>query len=106
MSRQEISLADNGKSIAAAPGDELIIALPEKATAGYQWEVSEAPSGVDVAMERPPSSQGAAPGADALTLVLVRVRAPVRGRIVLAHRQPWDQTSPGSSKFHIELRTP
>jgi len=105
MPRYTFSLADSGKKLLVRPGDEIVCELPEKATAGYEWMTVAVPEGVDVRIERPGSESASPAGADALTRVNVIVRRPVEGRLVLEHRQPWENSREGSSKFEIDLGT-
>ena len=100
-----LTLADNGTKLLVAPGDEIVCELPEKATAGYEWTPHSVPDGVDVRLERPGLESASPPGADAITRVRVLVRGPVRGMLVLEHRQPWESSREGATGFEIDIRT-
>ena len=53
----ELTSADDGRTIAATPGDEIVVLLAENATTGYRWQAQV--HGVAVELEadgyRPPS---------------------------------------------------
>jgi len=100
MSRHVLSSADHDRSIAVAVGDEVVIDLPERATAGYQWFVVAAPPGVDVSIDR--SAVNTSVGGEALAHVVARVRAAGGGVLELEHRRPWDSFST-ERRFRITL---
>jgi len=102
MPRHTLSSKDNDRHLRVAAGDEVVIELPEKSTAGYEWATRDVPQGVDVRIERPATDPGRAVGADALTRVHVTVHQSPGGRLVLVHRQPWDAAGTATS-FAIEL---
>lgn len=39
MAAIEVTAADDGRKIAATPGDEIVVVLPENATTGFRWQV-------------------------------------------------------------------
>ncbi len=42
MAAIEVTAVDDGRTIAASPGDEIVVALAENATTGYRWHVDRA----------------------------------------------------------------
>lgn len=102
MSQHRLSFASTGGTVNVSAGDELVIELVEQATAGYRWALGEAPQGVEVAFERPSMSPDAAVGAVATTIAKVKVNGVTGGRLVLRHRQPWDEESDATT-FEIML---
>ena len=42
MTAIEVTAVDDGKTVTARPGDEIVVVLPENATTGYRWQLDEA----------------------------------------------------------------
>jgi len=77
MDAVTLTEADSGRSLAVAPGTQVVLRLPENPTTGYRWQV---PPGVTVA-----SDEFLAVGADAgagaggeRVLTLVALATPLR----------------------------
>jgi inhibitor of cysteine peptidase len=45
MATIDVTAADDGSTIPASPGDEIVVALAENATTGYRWHLDQ-PDGV------------------------------------------------------------
>jgi inhibitor of cysteine peptidase len=41
MATIEVTAADDGSTIQASPGDEIVVVLAENATTGYRWHLDE-----------------------------------------------------------------
>jgi predicted secreted protein len=103
MPRHTLSATDNERRVLVAGGDEIVILLPEKATAGYEWEITQIPEGVEVQIERHEADLSMNAGADAMTSMHVIINRAVRGRLVARHRQPWNPADPSATSFSIDL---
>jgi inhibitor of cysteine peptidase len=42
MTAIEVTAVDDGKTVAARPGDEIVVVLAENATTGYRWHLDQA----------------------------------------------------------------
>ncbi|KQX64377.1 hypothetical protein ASD06_09325 [Angustibacter sp. Root456] len=68
----------------------MVISLEETPTTGYQWEVADAPQGVEVDDTRfePPKSQ--APGAAGRRVITVRATAVGEHHLHVQRRRAWE----------------
>jgi inhibitor of cysteine peptidase len=41
MTAIEVTAVDDGKTVSARPGDEIVVVLPENATTGYRWQLDQ-----------------------------------------------------------------
>jgi inhibitor of cysteine peptidase len=41
MTAIEVTAVDDGKTVTARPGDEIVVVLPENATTGYRWQLDQ-----------------------------------------------------------------
>jgi len=87
-----------------APGELLRIALAERPTAGYRWEIEAdgAPvcTLVSNVYDPPGDARPGRPGGRSWTFRVVRAG---RAEIVLAARRPWEKQAPPASTFRITI---
>lgn len=86
MSELRLGYSDNDGTFEATVGDDLIVALPENATTGYQWDFSSLTSDTleHGDTERVgPSSTGAFGSGGSEVVFRFKVTAPGRGQVAL-----------------------
>ena len=91
----QVTKADNGATLRAAPDDVLVIGLAETPTTGYRWDVDRVDEGV---LELRDSQYFApvtrAPGAPGERRVIVDVVSTGNGEVRLALRRRWGGGEP------------
>jgi inhibitor of cysteine peptidase len=97
-----LGAGDAGRSLELAPGDRLVVALPETPGSGYVWEVEELPAGGTVVEDRRDAAEGAGIGG-ATTRVFV-LDAPGPGRVALRRLRPWEGDGGVAERFEVEVR--
>ena len=105
VSDLELGEKDRGRSIAVAPGQRILIRLPEAPGTGFSWSFDPFDTGVlesvssDYTPPAPPSVGGA--GTRAWTL---RAKAP--GTVHLAAKQwkPWEGEKSVAQRFDLTVR--
>lgn len=95
---------ESGRSVNAAVGDEIVVMLPECATAGYQWHVAD---GLPPCLVEYPESQPTVNhteiGSDALRAIGLRVTGTGTHLVRLLHYRPWEGPEKSSSSFTVEI---
>jgi predicted secreted protein len=78
---------DAGRTVEVAPGDRLVLSLPETAATGYTWQVEELPAGAEVVEER---FERVGPGVGGSSRHVFVLRAPdAAGALRLRYLRPW-----------------
>lgn len=85
---------ESGAEIAAAPGDRIIVELPENASTGYRWAVAHLPDHLELVDDRLAAPRRRAPGAATTHEFVLRALAPGSGRVVLELARPWEARAP------------
>jgi predicted secreted protein len=110
MARRVVTQEENGRTLEAKAGDEIVIILPERATAGYQWQLAGAlPAGVEVLpVTASPARAGAiegdpraAIGADAPAAISLRLKESGTHRIRLLEYRPWEGPDKAVNTFEL-----
>jgi inhibitor of cysteine peptidase len=97
-----LGAGDAGRSLELAPGDRLVVALPETPGSGYVWEVEELPAGGTVVEDRRDAPERSGIGG-ATTRVFV-LDAPGPGRVALRRVRPWLGEDGVSERFEVDVR--
>ena len=97
---------DDGAQHAVKPGTEIVLRLPENATTGYRWDVSQSGSGelrlVEDRFEQQPDAAGI--GAGGVRIVRFRAGAAGQARLEAVERRSWQPGSETHRKtFLIEI---
>lgn len=96
MDTVTLTEADSGRSIAVAPGTQVILRLPENPSTGYRWQI---PSGVTIASDQfQEIGTGAGAGGERM-LTVVASTASVR--VVFELSRPWSGSV--AQSFVLEL---
>lgn len=94
----------NGRAIDVAPGDDLEIALEEKATAGFRWTLVSGGEPACVPMGDTLESARHPPGAAAIHRWRFRAGAPGTATIRLAYGRRWEPAAAGTFEVHVRVR--
>jgi predicted secreted protein len=93
----------NGKRVTAHVGDTIDLVLPETATTGFQWDVTE--PGDPLALqtsELVPPDEGRA-GAGGSRHVVVRAVRPGTGQLSLRLRRSWEPPKKGEDTYTVDV---
>jgi inhibitor of cysteine peptidase len=101
----DVEVRTHNSSVTVAPGDRIVIRIPENPTTGYQWSLRDIPSLLVLERDEfmPPSQP--TPGAGGERVVVLRAPAGIAsgsGEVVLVLQRPWE-TQP-ADQFHIKVR--
>ena len=99
----DVEVRENAAKVDIATGDQLVIRIPENASAGYQWSVEELTGSLELVSSDLTRSGEQAPGAAAERVVKVRATGDGEGRVVLALRRPWEQAVPAEEQFRVDV---
>lgn len=100
----EIQIQASGEQVEAAEGDRIVLRIPENATTGYRWVVSELPEPLELAADEfvPPGT--AQPGAGGERRVELVARGPGQGRVVLTLERPWEHEAADRFEALVTVR--
>jgi predicted secreted protein len=98
----ELTDADHGSTVAARPGDQLVIELDEIPSSGHRWTVDDLGAGMHGPVQDEFRSGGEAFGAGGRRRLSFEVRSPGDARISLVRRQEWEPGQP-SGRFEVTL---
>jgi len=87
MSEVRLGPEDAGRTVTAAAGDRLVLALPETPGTGYTWQVEELPAGARVVDERCEQSSSSGIGGQARRIIVLE--AGDGGALRLRRARPW-----------------
>jgi inhibitor of cysteine peptidase len=101
---------DNGKSLEARQGDEIILRLPENATTGYRWHIDRANAVIeqeqtsyhlDPNIQTDPNTQF---GRGGVREFRFRAKANGTARLELKLWQPWEGDSSVIERFAVDIK--
>ena len=96
-----VTAADEGKSVSAAVGDNLDVALPGNPSTGYTWVAKTTPSFLKQEGE-PTFTQGGSSGtvgAPGTLSIKFKATAAGSGDLVLDYKRPWETTTTPAKTF-------
>ena len=101
-----LTLADNGRTVAARVGDVLDVQLPENATAGFRWRPAPAPAreGVLAAESAGASYRAGATGSGGVAAFRIRVAAPGTATLRLRLGRSWEGAAIQEFAVTVEAR--
>jgi len=87
----------------AGVGQQVTVRLDETPTTGYQWEVVDAPAGLEVETSafEPPTS--AAPGANGQRVVTLTAAEPGHHRVRLERRRAWEPAAAETCEIVVHV---
>lgn len=86
----EIEVRSSGEHVAASTGDRIVIQIPENATTGYRWVVSDLPSTMTVESDELVPPMSTRPGAGGERRIAFDVHGVGEGEVVLSLQRPWE----------------
>jgi inhibitor of cysteine peptidase len=98
-----LTAADNGASVRAQPGDELVVRLPESPGTGYRWHIDAIEGVVELEGDSFDLGGNTAPGAGGTREFRFRPTAPGTGRIALKHWREWEGDSSVTARFAADV---
>jgi inhibitor of cysteine peptidase len=100
----EIEIRANGEQVEASEGDRIVLRIPENATTGYRWVVSELPESLELVADEfaPPST--AEPGAGGERRVELLARGSGQGQVVLTLERPWEHEAADRFEALVTVR--
>jgi inhibitor of cysteine peptidase len=93
MTEHHITLDDAGTTIKVAPGDLVVLELPENPTTGYEWVMSVEGS-VQVVEDDRDAPASPTPGASVTRRFAVRPDLPGRSSLILRRQRSWETGQP------------
>jgi inhibitor of cysteine peptidase len=87
----DIEVRTSGGSIRVSRSDRIVVRLPENATTGYQWSVTEIGEPLEVKSSEYRIQGEIAPGSGGERTVIVQPRRPGRARVALDLKRKWEQ---------------
>ena len=102
--------ADNGRTIEAREGDEIVLQLPENPTTGYRWHVDRVEGALEPEAEsRLPEAAPSPPdpnvqfGRGGVRELRFRAVAPGTARLELKHWQAWEGERSVVERFALDV---
>lgn len=102
---QVITKDQNGRTLKAAVGAEVVVLLPERATAGYEWTIVDPSSDIEEFLVQTPPVETLGIGADTTRQIGLRVKTPGTHRIRLLQYRPWEGPDQAIDSFDLTLKT-
>ncbi len=101
MTEIALTQAHSGQTVAARPGDVVIIRLAENPTTGYRWEIASgpAPSGDEF------SGSSGAPGAAGERVLRFAVPPAGTMRVSAELRRAWEAGAVPQARFEVIIET-
>jgi inhibitor of cysteine peptidase len=103
VARIEINGVERGAIVPVHVGDQVVLRLPENASAGYTWSLDELPEGLQLVEDRYERPDGAPPGAASTRTLEFLVGAPGRHRLRLVNARPWEGVAKAADTFEVEI---
>ena len=86
----DVEVRNSGTTVTVSPSDRVVVRIPENATTGYRWSVSEVDGPLDVESDESVAAAEPVPGRGGEHVVVVRAREPGQGRVALDLKRPWE----------------
>ncbi len=98
------SVTESGSTLRAAVGDEVVIVVPERATAGYEWDfAADLPAGVEAVTTPQPEPPETGIGGDVPRAIGVRVTAEGTFTVELIHARSWEGPASSIGTFTVTI---
>lgn len=86
----DIVITARGSTVQASPDDRIVVRLPENASTGYQWAISEVDPRLAVDSNELELPDPLLPGAPGTRVVRLRPTGPGRARISMELKRRWE----------------
>ena len=87
----DIEVRASGAKISASQSDRIVLRLPENASTGYQWSVTEIGELLETESDELVLPHRMVPGAGGQRVIIVRFHRPGRARLVLDLKRRWER---------------
>jgi inhibitor of cysteine peptidase len=98
----DIEVRTSGTEVSASASDRILIRLPENATTGYQWSITNVSELLDVESNEFFTPGQIVPGAAGERQVIVRPRGAGKGRLALDLKRQWEREP--IEHFEVEVQ--
>ena len=107
MATIQLSPADDGRTVTARPGDEIVVVLPENATTGFRWHL-DVVDGIlalvsDGYVTLAEADAEPRVGRGGLREFRFQVGAPGAGSLALKHWQEWEGEASVTMRFSLRV---
>jgi predicted secreted protein len=103
----EIEVTQNGSSVKASVGDDILLRLPEIPTTGYTWTVNtvDPPLRLVESSFVPPAGNGSAPapGAGGERVIRLHAASPGEGTAELSLKRTWEDAPAETFTFRASV---
>lgn len=97
----DIEVRRAGSTVAASPGDRIVIRLPENGGTGYQWSVRHLGGPVEMESTELVFPNDLRPGAAGERIVVLRATTAGMARVSLQHKREWEPEP--SDRFDVTV---
>ena len=103
MTTKILTPSDSGTTIAARPGDEILLRLPENPTTGYRWQVDRASEHLVSIADAYQPDVPARIGSGGVREFQIRAEASGTVHLELTHRQAWEGEASVTERFTVTI---
>ena len=103
METVTVTEADSGRSLAVAPGTQVVLRLPENPTTGYRWRITAEAAPVLRPQEDAYAPGASMPGAGGQHRWTWQAAQPGEAALRLDYARPWE-TGPAARHFAVTIR--
>ena len=100
----DIEVRMNGQSVIAAPGDRIVVSIPENATTGYQWAIEDVGAPLEVESNELLPAGDARPGSGGMRQVVLRARESGHARVALRLQRAWEAEPIEHMEVNVTVR--
>ncbi len=102
MNRLRLTRSDHDKTVTAAAGDEVTIALDENPTTGYCWAIDNANTDViEVKSNDYDAAAGNAVGGGGSRRIVLLLKKPGTAHLELNNRREWEGSAAAIDRFAV-----
>lgn len=99
----EVGPSAGGTALTVACGSDLVLALPENPTTGFQWTVAQCGPQLNAGASSFNAPVPGAAGAGGLRRICFSAALPGRTRLRLLLKQPWLDDSSATTSFELDI---
>ena len=101
----DIEVRSSGGIVRASPADRIVVRVPENATTGYRWSITEVGETLEIVANDFVLPAELIPGAGGERVVVVRPRRIGRGRVALRLQREWEPEPIDRFEFEVDVTT-
>ncbi len=99
-----LTRADDGTTVSAHEGDEILVRLAENATTGYRWEIDRSEGPVALVADDYRLAPDVQVGGGGTRELRFRATGPGTARLELKHWQPWEGEPSVADRFRVGVQ--